>query len=99
MPLWKNCFMEILYFDDDPFDSVPCQVVIDGDNISLSYKDEDLAQTIVCKGFDHGAGHFELSCPEAQGRATLHRLKKDSSCLEGFWKEGGERGMWRITLA
>ena len=98
MELWKNCIMETFYYDG-PFDSATCQVRIDGDKIVVSYKDEGFAKTVVYNGVDHGIGHYELSCPEEHGHATLHRFNKDSRYLEGYWEERPDSGMWRIELA
>ena len=98
MALWKNCIMETFYYDG-PSDSAPCQVRIDGDKIVVSYKDENYVRMVDYKGDDRGVGHYVLDCPEVQGRATLHRLTKDSASIEGYWEEGQGRGMWRIKLA
>jgi hypothetical protein len=60
----------------------------------VSYVDEG---TVVYEGAEEAPGHFRLTSPAVNGRATLHQFPGDDM-LEGFWAEGGGRGMWRIQL-
>ena len=92
--IWKNCKTDVFYYEG-PADSYKSEVKFDGNRIVVSYKDEDGYTTY--DGESTGDGHFELSSPRAAGRATLHVLEK-GRILEGYWEEGGDKGMWRISL-
>ncbi|MBW2622955.1 MAG: hypothetical protein JRD68_08615 [Deltaproteobacteria bacterium] len=92
----QNAKMDTVYYDKTGADlNEECEIRIDNQKIVVSYKDEE--GMVVYKGNDTGCGHFELKCPERNGRATLHQTPQ-SKILEGFWTEGGEEGFWKITL-
>jgi hypothetical protein len=74
-----------------------CEVRIDENSIVVSYKGDD-GLPIVYKRKNHGDGHFELMAPQIDSKATLHMFN-NGKILEGFWLEGGYKGMWRIQLA
>lgn len=87
--------MDVLYYSDEPAaENVPCTVKIDDQGILVEYSDDGLVQY---RGDKDSSGHFMLTSPEVDGRATLHRLT-ESTILEGSWVENGYRGMWRIEL-
>ena len=99
--IYNNCQMTIVYFDGECADEgMVCTVKLDKSNILVEYEDEtDNSSKILVQyvGKSRSEGHYELSCPEQGGRATLHCFK-DAKVLEGFWVEDGYRGMWRIFL-
>lgn len=92
MSVWLNSSAEIFHSEDGP--RTDCEVRIDGDEIVVSYEDDG---RVIYRGQQVGPGHFNLKCPERGGSATLHR-SPGVDFIEGFWTEGGTRGMWRITL-
>ena len=95
MTIWTQCKMSTLYYsDDDAAENYPCVVKITDDEILVEYDDEGLVQY---HGAHDGSGHFVLTAPSVQGRASLHRFP-DADILEGAWVEGSHRGMWRIEL-
>lgn len=99
MTIWKNCHSDIYYANskDKPiFDDPGYEVRITDDTLVVSYEGED--GWVNYSGKDMGGGHYDLSAPEVNGRAMLHRAS-DSAILEGNWVENGYRGMWRIYLA
>ncbi|TAM17846.1 MAG: hypothetical protein EPN62_19790 [Candidimonas sp.] len=80
--------------DDEASENDTCVVKITDDEILVEYDDDGLVQY---RGENDGNGHFVLTAPEVDGKASLHRFP-DSQTLEGSWVEGGYRGMWRIEL-
>lgn len=92
--LYKNSTMEM--FSEDGQWSHPCQVRINDEKIIVSYIEE--GSHIVYEGEEKGIGHFLLKSESVNGSATLHCFSK-SIFLEGWWKEDGRIGMWRITLS
>ena len=87
--------MSTLYYsDDDASENFPCVVKITDREILVEYDDEGLVQY---RGVNDGSGHFLLTAPMVEGRASLHRFP-DASIVEGSWVEGSYRGMWRIEL-
>jgi hypothetical protein len=97
MAVWNNSKMTSLYYDTTSADISDCEVRIDGKDIIVSYREEDEQLSVIWQGTEHGSGHYELTLEAGQGRASLHRFEK-STFLEGWWKEQGEEGMWRIEL-
>jgi hypothetical protein len=95
MKIWKSCRFDTLYYHDGADVNDECDVVIDGEYITVSYDADGLRVTYF--GLMKGNGHFELQAPDVNGRATLHRFD-DGRTLEGYWVEGELKGMWRITL-
>lgn len=96
MKVWNCCRFDTLYYHAGADLNSECDVVIDGNNITVSYDDTD-GLRVTYFGLMKGSGHFELQAPDVNGRATLHRFD-DGRYLEGFWVENGLKGMWRITL-
>ena len=86
----KPTFIEVWFFYCDS-----CEVRISKDEIVVSYDDED--GPVVYKGKNKGDGHFDLRARKVEGQASLHMFE-GSHILEGFWKEGIKKGMWRIML-
>ena len=95
MTVWANCTMEIIYEDNRPLASMPCEVRISNGTIAVSYEEIDGA--VVYEGPEVEPGHFKLAAQKVSGRGTLHRFH-DDDLLEGGWSEDGLSGMWRITL-
>ncbi|MDD5034479.1 MAG: hypothetical protein PHE55_06940 [Methylococcaceae bacterium] len=102
MPTWNNCKYDNLFYDKEAAGvDWKCSVEITEGHIRVWYDDEDengRAIVTTYEGKENGVGHFELSAPSVNGRATLHMFD-GGKILEGFWVEGGEQGMWRIKLA
>ena len=97
MKMWGKSKASNLYYSKEAADEdYSCAVKITDEEILVEYKDEDGA-LVQYRGKNNGTGHFELSAPEFDGKATLHMFP-DSQLLEGSWIEGGVRGMWRIKL-
>jgi hypothetical protein len=96
MSIWKNSKIALLWYSkDEASEQNPCEVRIDDQEIVVEYEDDGLVQY---RGKNTGDGHFELTAPDVEGRASLHMFP-GSNVLEGSWVEGRQRGMWRITLA
>jgi hypothetical protein len=95
MPIYKNSEMTTFYSDNRPERSDECEVRLDDGSIAVSYRGEN--GWVVYEGPESGNGHFEVAAHSVSGQATLHRFP-DGDILEGFWKEGGAIGMWRIQL-
>lgn len=96
MEHWNKCSMACLYFDETPADEhTPCKVTFDSPSISIEYFED--GELFRYTGQEQSPGHYVLHCHILKGQATLHRLP-ESKFLEGYWIEGGDRGMWRITL-
>ena len=92
----KIAKMDTVFYDETPaYEGEECEIKINGDEIVVSYKDED--GVVIYRGTDEGHGHFVLECPERNGKAVLHQIR-NSKYLEGFWREEGDEGFWRITL-
>lgn len=88
--------MDTIFYDEThALEGEDCEIIINGDEIVVSYDYED--GVTIYKGKDEGHGHFVLECPEKQGKTTLHQIL-NSKFLDGFWIEEGYRGFWRITL-
>lgn len=100
MQVWKNCTADVLFYEESAttIDDEGYIVRLSNDSIEVAYDDEEGA---VCyKGKNNGDGHFDLTAPERNGRASLHHFPK-SHFMEGYWQEGDTpqtRGMWRIQL-
>lgn len=97
MKIWKNCIADILYYSSDSatMRNEGYIVSLSDNDIKVAYDDERGA---VCyHGKHHGDGHFELTAPERDGRASLHRFP-NSNYMEGYWLENNVQGMWRIEL-
>lgn len=96
MSIWKNSKMALLWYSGrESSEQNPCEVRIDDQEIVVKYEDEGMVQY---RGKNNGDGHFELISSDVEGHATLHMFP-GANVLEGSWVEGGQRGMWRITLA
>lgn len=96
MPVLKAT-METAFYDDTPaYEHEDCEIRIDGDDITVSYEDEENGY-VIYSGKDHGCGHFILKCEQLSAKATLHQIE-DSKFLEGSWIEEGTRGFWKINL-
>lgn len=96
--VYKGCKLSI-YHPDRPADlDIDCIVVISQGSIELKY-DQDDGQFWSWKGPEQGEGHYVVNANQENlgARGTLHRLR-DGFYLEGYWAEGGFRGMWRVTL-
>jgi hypothetical protein len=96
MSHYKNATYWTFHFGKEAAESHPCEVrIMDDGEIVVSYETDN--DFVVYKGEEQGQGHYLLESEEQQGRASLHRFP-DSLILEGYWEEGGMKGMWRIEL-
>lgn len=94
--IYTNCKMDTVYYDETSADlSCDCELKFASNKIVVSYKNDD--DYIVYKGESKGYGHYLLTSPNNNGRASLHMFA-DSSYLDGYWEEGGDTGFWRIEL-
>jgi hypothetical protein len=91
MSTWKNSSADT-YTKGEQF---ACEVRITTFEIVVSYETGQGAVTY--QGKEVAPGHFELTCEEIDGKASLHR-SPDGEWLEGWWSEGQDEGMWRIRL-
>lgn len=96
MEIYNRCSVNILYFDDEPACDDECIVRVSEGTIEVAYDDDE--GPVCYRGRNAGDGHFQLAAPERDGKATLHQLP-GAQILEGYWEEGGNRGMWRIFLS
>ena len=97
MQTWSNCTADIFYSNGTTslIDDAGYIVRLDDEILEIAYDDDEGA---VCyRGKNTGDGHFELTAPERDGHAVLHRTP-GSTHLHGYWKESGYQGMWRISL-
>lgn len=98
MQTWQNSTADIIFYDTTPayMNERGYIVRLSDTSIEVSFDDDEGA---VCyRGKNNGDGHFDLKAPERDGTASLHCFP-GSHVLEGYWQEGGVRGMWRIRLA
>ena len=98
--------LTIYHSDRESDDRVRCRVEISEDHCVLVYDQVDGTDKVrnVVKWSGEGAnGHYILfgevpSRTRDRCKATLHRFP-DTKLLNGFWREHGFSGMWRITLS
>lgn len=96
MKVFHNCKMTSVFFDEEiAEEGFPCKIEINGQRIVVKYDDDDGFVNYI--GEEVANGHFTLICNERSGTASLHMFP-NSNILEGHWKEGDARGMWRIFL-
>ncbi|MBI5241393.1 MAG: hypothetical protein HY926_13050 [Elusimicrobia bacterium] len=90
--------MKSFYPTKEPLDDYPCEIKLDGAEILVTYADEDFHPNgAFWRGTETTPGHYQLRLDGGDGQASLHRFP-DSTILEGYWREDGEDGMWRIEL-
>ncbi len=96
---YKNATMETWSFGADAVKSRQCEVrLANNGEIEVSYRSSiDETGYTAYEGKELDEGHYLLECESPVGRATLHRFP-DSLILEGYWEEGEDHGMRRITL-
>ena len=96
---YKNATMETWSFGAGAVKSRQCEVrLADNGEIEVSFRSSaDETGYTVYEGKELDEGHYLLECESPVGRATLHRFP-DSLILEGYWEEGDDHGMRRITL-
>lgn len=89
--------IEIAYFDARKARrGVPAQLEFEGRGITLVTRNER-DEPLLWSGERRGQGHYLLTCADADMDASLHRFA-DSAILEGFWRNGMERGFWRVHM-
>jgi hypothetical protein len=92
-----NAKLDIGFFDArDARTGVPVQVSLDDRGLTLVMPN-DSGEPVLMRGERRGQGHYVLSAQNAGIDASLHRFA-DSTILEGFWRNGRERGFWRLYL-
>lgn len=97
MRVWRDCMVDVYYDDGRPAVlGEPGYIVRMSDElVEVVYDDE--AGPVCYRGKFSQDGHFELRAPERDGHSVLHQMP-NSVYLEGYWKEEGYQGMWRIRL-
>lgn len=89
--------IEIAYFDARKARrGVPAQIEFEGRGITLVTRNER-DEPLLWSGERRGQGHYVLTSADAEMDASLHRFA-DSAILEGFWRNGMERGFWRVHM-
>jgi hypothetical protein len=92
-----NAKLDIGFFDTrDARTDVSAQVTLDERGLTLVMPN-DSGEPVLLHGERRGQGHYILSAQNAGIDASLHRFA-DSTILEGFWRNGRERGFWRLHL-
>lgn len=92
-----NARLDIGYFDArEARTEVPVQVTMDTRGLTLVMPDE-ADEAVLLHGERRGQGHYVLSAQSAGVEASLHRFA-NSTILEGFWRNGRDRGFWRLHL-
>lgn len=96
MPFYPNARITVLFYAAVEADvDVPVKVRVDNGQILVEYLQNGCF--VQYTGQEVGAGHYKLTCRQLDGQASLHSFPS-SSILEGYWKESGSKGMWRIVL-
>jgi hypothetical protein len=92
-----NAVMEIAYFDTrDARGDIPAQVMFDDKGLTLVAPGAN-DESVLWHGERRGQGHYVMSSSVPGMEASLHRFA-DSTILEGFWRNGRERGFWRLHM-
>lgn len=95
MTIWSNSRFETYFADGSLAEDGACVVKIDAGEIRVEYGNTQIPTCYV--GFEDAAGHFYLQCDNPVGETFLHRMP-GNNILNGWWKENGQQGMWRIHL-
>ena len=86
MQTWKNCTADVLYYDETAAtiknEGYVYIVRLSDESIEVAYEDDE--GTVCYRGKNKGDGHFDLTAPERNGRASLHCFP-NSHFLEGYW--------------
>lgn len=91
-----SALIEKGYFDERPVQRVQNTAVEIGvRTILVEWREGSRAYRY--EGVRTGQGHFLLNSDDGAGSATLHRFQ-NSTILEGFWKQNGKSGFWRVHL-
>ncbi len=94
--VWEGCRVEVVpEAGASPFDDDDCDVRLEGDQLVVTYWDED--GVVVFDGNRDADGKFDLWCRSRPRRAEL-RFCEENRVLEGSWSERENRGSWRIEL-
>jgi len=93
----QKAMLEIAFFDErQSRANIAAEVVFDGFGLTLEFVGGN-GKIETWKGERNGQGHFRLRTDNPGKEASLHRFA-DSTILEGFWRDGSERGFWRLHL-
>ena len=88
--------MRIFYSNGSDLDDDFCEVRLEEAGIVVSYIGNEGPEVHV--GRQIGAeGHFLAKCKTTGCDSVFHMIPK-SKFINGYWKEGGYEGMWRIEL-
>lgn len=95
MEAWQGCKM-ISYYKKDKCYEDPCDVVIDGNKITISYKEKGKE---LCRwnGIKTEENLFFLENNEMNGKGHLF-YSEQYKVLEGSFEENRDEGMWKIEL-
>ncbi len=97
MTTWNHCTADLLYYDKTPADMNDEGYIVRLTDETIEVAYDDAAGHVCYRGKNNGDGHFDLTAPERNGKASLHCFP-DSQLMEGYWLEDGLQGMWRILL-
>ncbi len=91
------CDVSVAAFGDaEAFACDDAEVWIDGDQILVSYFDDD--GIVVLEGWPREEGGWEFSARSRPRRAFLAPMADSPHRLEGEIEEHGEVATWRLTL-
>ena len=91
------CAVSVAAFGEtEAFECDDGEVWIDGDQILVSYFDDD--GIVVLEGWPREEGGWEFSARSRPRRAFLAPMADSSHILEGEIDECGEVAVWRLTL-
>jgi len=97
MSNFSDAKLEFGYFDSREAQEVlDAKVAVDAHGMTLITTRKDGGE-IRWHGERRGQGHYLLIASEPNMEASLHRFA-DSTIFEGFWRDGVERGFWRVQL-
>lgn len=92
-----NAMLDVAYFDArEAMRDVLAQVTFEENGLAL-VTPEDSGLPARWHGERRGQGHYVLTSGNGDMEASLHRFA-ESTILEGFWRNGRERGFWRLHL-
>ena len=91
------CAVSVAAFGEtEAFECDDAEVWIDGEQILVSYFDDD--GIVVLEGWPREEGGWEFSARSRPRRAFLAPMADSSDVLEGEIDEQGEVAVWRLVL-
>lgn len=95
MEAWTGCRM-LTFYKIANYDEDPCDVVMDENKITISYKEKGKE---LCRwnGIKVEGNLFILENNEGNGKDHLF-YSEQYNLLEGSWQEKKRMGMWKVEL-